>query len=133
MAPSGVRVKRNTSDDSVLVNWHNLTLTEARGWIVNYTIHYWDIGSQDRKSARNFSTDREKTSHTFSGQDFDSLRTYNIVVTASTIAGEGVDSLVVVLVGKSLPPTRSNAGTLYYNREKIEEVNFNLHDFLVHI
>ena len=120
MAPRRVAVKRNTSDDSVLVLWDHLTLTEARGWILHYTIHYWDTGNQNRKSARNFSTDGVKTSHTFSSRDFDSFRTYNIVVTASTVAGEGLDSQVVMLIGKPLPvPARSNAGTciLYYSRE----------------
>ena len=108
MAPDGVTVTRNT-DDSVVVTWSNLTLTRARGWLINYTIHYWDAGNGNRKSAKNVTTDSVITSHTFSSKDFDSFRTYNVVVTASTVIGEGDDSEIFVLKGRPLPPVATPA------------------------
>ena len=93
----------------MVVGWNNLTLTQARGWILHYTIHYWDVGNQNRFSARNFSTKGVATSHTFNS-GFDASRTYNIVITATTIAGEGVDSKVFVLVGRPLPSGSNQPG-----------------------
>ena len=112
MAPSGVFAERNT-DDSVVVRWDNLTLSEARGWIVNYTIHYWDAGKHTRTTARNSTTKGAQTSHNFTSKDFSVFRTYNIVVTGSTVAGEGTDSQIFVLQGKPSPsPQGFTPGTL---------------------
>jgi hypothetical protein len=108
MAPGGVIVTRNTSDDSVLVTWRNLTLTEARGWLQHYTIHYWDTENGNRNSATNNMTDGVKTSYTFSSKDLNQFRTYNVVVTASTVIGEGAGSEIFVFRGRPLPPVSSS-------------------------
>ena len=100
MAPGGVTVTRITDDDSVIVTWSNLTLTQARGWLIRYTIYYWDTGNGNRNSANNFMTNGVITSHTFSSKDFDPFRTYSVVLTASTGGGEGMDSEVFVLPGR---------------------------------
>ena len=110
MAPRGVTVTRITGNDSVLVTWRKLTLIQARGRLLHYTIHYWDRGNGNRNSANNFMTDSVTTSHTFSSEDFDPFRTYSVVITGSTVIGEGADSDVFVLQGKpnTLPGTEDS-------------------------
>ena len=134
MAPRGIMATRNT-DDSVVVLWDNLTLTEARGWIVHYTVHYWDAGKQNRTTARNFTTEGVQISHNFTSKDFDVFQTYNIVVTGSTVAGEGTDSQVFVLLGKPRPspdsPQGSNTGTLL--TEHIELLSLILSLLNIHV
>ena len=103
MAPGGLTVTRNT-DDSVVVRWRNLTLIRARGWLVHYTIYYWDTGNGNRNSANKLMTDGVMTSHTFSSEDFNPFRTYSVVLTASTGGGEGLESAVFTLLGR--PNTR---------------------------
>ena len=100
LAPDRVTATRNTDDDSVVVTWSNLTLIRARGWLIHYTIYYWDTGSGNRNSAKSFMTDGVMTSHTFSSEDFNPFRTYNVVVRATTGGGEGAESAVFTLQGR---------------------------------
>ena len=109
MAPREVSAIRN-SDDSVTVRWNNLTLTEARGWIVHYNIYYWVTG-QRTQAVR---TKGVQTSRTFTSEDLDVFQTYSIVVTGSTGAGEGEGSEVFVLIGKPRPLSAGIYVYLYY-------------------
>ena len=86
----------------MIVTWENLTLAEARGWIINYTVHYWDVGKEDRSTAHSNST---TTSNNFSLviEGLDPFTTYKIVVTASTIIGVGMDSNILVLEAQTRP------------------------------
>ena len=86
----------------MIVAWENLTLAEARGWITNYTVHYWDVGKENRSTARsNSTTTSDEFSLTINGLDI--FRTYNIVVTANTSAGVGMDSKILVLNAQQRP------------------------------
>ena len=82
---------------------------------MRYTIHYWDIDSRNRTTSKNLSTDGVQISHVFSN-GFDEFKTYNIVVTASTIAGQGSDSQIFVLKGKIPPKSTQHiiAGIILY-------------------
>ena len=93
-----------------MVQWRNLTLAEAKGWITHYTVHWWDTQTGVRASASNRNTSGVATSLEIK-MGFDIFQTYNIVVTASTVAGQGVDSTIFVLVRRPRPPS-SNAGVI---------------------
>ena len=102
-SPKLLNVSGLPSDESQSVNvtWMNLTLAEARGWITNYTVHYWDVATETRSIAHNSSASSDKTSLVIDGLDV--FRTYNIVLTASTVMGAGTDSTVFVLKGRQRP------------------------------
>lgn len=96
-----------TANDTILVHWRNLTLVEARGWIVHYTVHWWDAASKARATASSQNTTGLTTLLEIK-REFDIFQDYNIVVTATTVAGQGSDSAVFILKGRPRP--RSPAG-----------------------
>ena len=106
MSPQNVDAKRG-DNATLIVQWRNLTLVEARGWLVKYTVYYWDKMTQNRMSGLNASTDGVKTSLNIS-KGVDNFTTYVIVVTAHTVVGEGKESLPKTVYGQERPGRNPN-------------------------
>lgn len=105
MSPQNITAQR-IDDNSFTVQWKNLTLVQARGWLLKYTVYYWDKLKQNRSSALNSSTDGVKTTLNIS-REVDAYTNYVIVVTAHTTAGEGNDSNQFFLAGRQRPDQSS--------------------------
>ena len=101
LSPQNVTAERGDGN-SFIVQWKNLTLMQAKGWLLKYTVYYWDKQRENRSSAHNFSTDGVKTTLNIS-REVDVYTTYVIVVTAHTAAGEGNSSQPTLLLGQERP------------------------------
>ncbi len=93
---------------AVRVSWIPLSRSEARGFITNYIITYWRVGS----NAANAST------ITVSGEDassaiiinLNSNSDYYFTVSAGTVQGLGNVSVAMVIPGQSIPTQVQSPG-----------------------
>ena len=90
-----------------------MSLVEARGWILYYTVHWWDTASGAQTTASNLNTSGPTTSLEIK-RGFDVFEDYNIVVTATTIAGQGAYSTVFVLEGKPRPQSPAGMYGIFF-------------------
>ena len=91
--PRNVNTDR-INDTSALVTWTPLSLTEARGFITQYNITYWTVGS-DISDSESTIVPRDENSTIISGLDPDSQ--YNFIVSAGTVVGESNFSEPIIL------------------------------------
>ena len=99
-----VTVKR-LSGTSMIVSWTKLTLTEARGFILNFSIvYYQSSGNRRRQQFKTVSVTvgNDSTKITISG--LDEKLVYSVQVSANTVAGRGPLSMpyLVPLHGKKV-------------------------------
>ena len=82
---AGVR----TSETSMTILWIKLTLVEARGYILNYTIAYYPLQNTTQQNSIIMYkvVDSEFSSTTIDGLDANSA--YIVQVSANTVAGSG--------------------------------------------
>lgn len=83
-SPRNVHVNRS-SDTIMVVSWTPLTLSEARGFVMLYTMAYTPLLRQDIRFVNT-----SATSVTVTG--LDKSLAYSIQVSAATSAGQGVPS-----------------------------------------
>ena len=94
----------------MIVSWTALSLVEARGHIIYYTVNYWPTSSSEDIKSINVphNITRVEISNLLSGE------TYIVQVSASTSVGEGI---VSVELSSTWPPpgewSVSLQGTLY--------------------
>ena len=80
------------------VTWTKLTLEEARGIITTYTVTYEIVSSRRRKEVMEEVSEPDNSYKVVGGLDFTS--SYLVMVSASTIAGQGISSSAVTVHGK---------------------------------
>lgn len=80
------------------VSWVQLTLDEARGFVTGYTIRYDTLESRRRRAVVMEVVHPDSTYKVIGGLGF--TESYSITVSASTSAGEGIDSAPFVISGK---------------------------------
>ena len=91
-----------------VVSWTSLSLTEARGFITNYEISYWTVGS-DGLDITSVQVPGDETSVVLNGLDPDSE--YYITMSASTAVGQSDISTPLLL---SLPTAQQDQGLYVY-------------------
>lgn len=74
------------SDKTASVSWKSLTLVEARGWILNFTVYYWESGNQPN-TAQSIVVNANINSTTVT--ELDPYTAYRVAVAASTRIGKG--------------------------------------------
>ena len=80
------------------VTWTKLTLEEARGLITAYTVTYETVGSRRKKEAMEEMSEPEDSFKVVGGLGFTS--SYLVMVSASTIVGQGMSSSTITVQGK---------------------------------
>ena len=94
--PRGLIVER-VNATHMIVSWTALSLVEARGHIIYYTVNYWPASYSELVI-------RITVPHTTTGVDINNLlsgETYIVQVSASTSVGEGLAS---VKLSSTRPP-----------------------------
>ena len=91
MAVAGVSAKRLSSDSSMLVvSWTPLSLTQARGFITEYTVAYNTVASRRRRTSDTIiHVNKDKSSVTI---PVSKSKTYEVSVTCYTSQGSGPSS-----------------------------------------
>ena len=79
------------------VSWAKITLEEARGFVTGYTVRYNSIESRLRRALR-LEVVEPDSSYKIIG-NLAVTESYSITVSASTIAGEGIESAPFFLQG----------------------------------
>lgn len=79
------------------VSWVKMTLEEAKGFVISYTVRYDVIESRRRRTVR-LEVVEPDSSYKIIG-DFGLTESYSITVSASTIAGEGIESAPIIVQG----------------------------------
>lgn len=86
-----------TSPTTMEVSWRPLTLSEARGFVTFYSIAYTPTPNSRRRQAPQdtmyVNASADSSSVTIEGLDGDLA--YTVTVTANTIAGSGVQSVLL--------------------------------------
>ena len=95
-APRDLTVER-VNDTHMIVSWTALSLVEARGHIIYYTVNYWPASNSEDINSINIphNITRIEISDLLSGE------TYTVQVSASTSVGEGI---VNVELSSTRPP-----------------------------
>ena len=111
VSPSGVRVERLNST-AMNVSWTLLTLEEARGFVISYTVSYKkDEGMAKRTTESVVVPGGEQSSVVIGGLDPGS--SYLVSVSASTSAGTGEMSEEIMV--STLPPDTSTGGSIQFS------------------
>ena len=87
------------------ITWTKLTLEEARGFITAYTIIYEAVGLRRRKEVMEEISEPENSYKVVGGLGF--TTSYSVMVSASTIAGQGIGSSAITVQGKHCSSTNS--------------------------
>ena len=96
-APKEVSVSR-LNGTHMNISWVKLTLEEARGFVTGYTVRYDNIESRrERREARVEVVPPESSYKVIGGLGF--TESYSITISASTLAGEGIDSMAIRVSG----------------------------------
>ena len=80
------------------VTWTKLTLEDARGFITAYTVTYEMVGLRRRKEVMEEISEPENSYKVVGGLGF--TTSYSVMVSASTIAGQGISSSAITVQGK---------------------------------
>lgn len=80
------------------VTWTKLTLEEARGFITAYTVSYEMVGVRRRKDVMEEISEPENSYIVVGGLGF--TTSYSVMVSASTIAGQGISTSAITVQGK---------------------------------
>ena len=80
------------------VTWVKLTLEEARGFITSYKITYDVLQARRRRDIRVEVADAEDSFKVIAGLGF--TESYSVSISASTAAGDGINSIAVISHGK---------------------------------
>ncbi len=92
LSPTITSLKR-TSSTTVTVSWEALSLIEARGFVLNYTIYYQAsmIVNEPQANTMSITVDRNITTTTIN--NLDERLSYSVQLSANNLAGHGVLSL----------------------------------------
>ncbi len=96
-APKRVRIDRFNATH-MNVTWEKLTLEEARGFITGYKITYDLLEARRRRDVTVEVVDPENSFKIITGLGF--TESYSVTVSASTAAGDGINSVTVLSHGK---------------------------------
>ncbi len=81
------------------MSWRPLTRSEARGFITNYTITYWRVGSNAANASTITVSGEDDSSATI--VDLDPNSDYYFTVSAGTVQGVGNVSAAMVIPAQS--------------------------------
>ncbi len=81
------------------MSWRPLTRSEARGFITNYTITYWRVGSNAANASTINASGEDASSATI--VDLDPNSDYYFTVSAGTVQGVGNVSAAMVIPAQS--------------------------------
>ncbi len=84
---------------AVRVSWRPITRSEARGFITNYTITYWRVGSNAANASTITVSGEDASSATI--VDLDPNSDYYFTVSAGTVQGVGNVSAAMVIPAQS--------------------------------
>ncbi len=92
LSPTITSLKR-TSSTTVTVSWGALSLKEARGFVLNYTIYYQAsmIVNEPQTTTMSITVDRNTTTTTIN--NLDERLSYSVQLSANNLAGLGVLSM----------------------------------------
>ena len=96
-APDRIMVRRSNAT-YLNISWEKMSLEEARGFVTGYTIRYDSIERRRRRAVTVEAVDPDSFHKVIGGLQL--TESYSITVSASTSAGEGVESAPVILEGE---------------------------------
>ena len=85
------------------ITWMKLSLEEARGFIISYTVSYDTLDSRRREEATVEFVHPEGSYKVISGLGI--TTSYSVTVSANTAAGQGVNSPPIIVNGNHISMT----------------------------
>ncbi len=101
VSPTITNLQR-TSPTTVTVSWETLSLIEARGFVLNYTIYYHASITVNEPQANTMSITVDRNTTTITIDHLDEHLSYSVQISANNLAGLGVLSLPLSVPSTSM-------------------------------
>ncbi len=107
LSPTITSLQR-TSSTTVTISWEALSLIEARGFVLNYTIYYHASITVNEPQANTMSITVDRNTTTITIDHLDEHLSYSVQISANNLAGHGVLSLPLSVSSTSMFLTSKN-------------------------